>query len=257
MRSRSEPCRHAARCTGVLAALLLAAGVTGGAAPGDPPTDAQVSAAVKQLNADPNLAGTRKVHTLKWAGKPKERTVEDEPAWQQWLDSLFTWVAESGRVLIWAICSVLVGLSAIYLLRIARERRREGSAPSIVAPTHVRDLDIRPESLPDDIGAAGRELWERGAHRAALALLYRGCLSRLAHAHGVPIRDSTTEGECVELAAQHLSSERTAYVSRLVRVWQRAVYRGEDPAIEAMLSLCDGFRGALDPTPLRPAELAA
>ena len=73
---------------------------------------------------------------------------------------------------------------------------------AFVAPTHVRDLDIRPESLPDDIGAAARALWDRGEHRAALALLYRGLLSRLAHVHRLPIRDSSTEGDCLALAAR-------------------------------------------------------
>jgi hypothetical protein len=117
-----------------------------------------------------------------------------------------------------------------------------------VAPTHVRDLDIRPETLPTDIGAAARALWDRGDHRAALALLYRGMLSRLAHVHRVPIRDSTTEGDCLVLAANHLSSDTQAYASRLVRVWQRAVY-GDETVIPATIhELCDGFARALDRT---------
>src|SRR5262249_10543529 len=129
---------------------------------------------------------------------------------------------------------------------------------NLAAPTHVRDLDIRPESLPDDVGAASRALWDRGEHRPALALLYRGCLSRLAHVHEVPIRDSTTEGECVVLAAGHLSPGAAAYVAQLVRIWQRAVYRGEEPSAEVMYSLCDGFGGALDPEPAaQRSELAA
>ena len=49
-----------------------------------------------------------------------------------------------------------------------------GCRTPFVAPSHVRDLDIRPESLPDDVGAAALALWQRGEQRAALALLYRG-----------------------------------------------------------------------------------
>jgi hypothetical protein len=117
----------------------------------------------------------------------------------------------------------------------------------------VQDLDIRPGSLPDDIGSAAFALWNRGEVRAALALLYRGMLSRLAHAHGIPIRHSTTEGECLALAASHLRDDRTAYVSRVVSVWQCAVYGGNDPASDEVLGLCQGFGAALDGAPDRQA----
>jgi len=129
-----------------------------------------------------------------------------------------------------------------------------------VAPTHVRDLDIRPESLPRDIGIAARALWDRGEHRAALALLYRGMLSRLAHVHRVPIRDSSTEGDCLALAASHLTQEGREYASRLVRVWQRFVYAGQDTQPATVYVLCDDFASALDPVSpldsLRPAGAA-
>ena len=110
----------------------------------------------------------------------------------------------------------------------------------------MRDLDIRPASLPPDIGAAARALWDGGQHRAALALLYRGLLSRLAHVHSVPIQDSTTEGDCLALAAAHLARPRHDYVSRLVRVWQHAVYGHEEVSAGAVHDLCDGFATALD-----------
>jgi hypothetical protein len=130
-------------------------------------------------------------------------------------------------------------------------------------PTHVRDLDIRPESLPSDIGAAARQLWDSGEHRAALALLYRGLLSRLAHVHKVPIRDSTTEGDCLSLAVQHVDETRHAYVAQLVRTWQRAVYGGAEPDTATVHALCDAFGRTLDrahaphPASLDVAEASA
>ena len=105
----------------------------------------------------------------------------------------------------------------------------------------MRDLDIRPESLPEDIGAAARALWDRGEHRAALALLYRGLLSRLAHVHRIPIRDSSTEGDCLALAASHLPQRSREYASRLVRVWQRFVYGGQHTEAATVHALCDDF----------------
>jgi hypothetical protein len=121
-----------------------------------------------------------------------------------------------------------------------------GAFETFVPPTHVRDLDIRPESLPAEIGAAARALWDRGEHRAALALLYRGMLSRLAHVHRVPIRDSSTEGDCLSMVASHLTQRKREYMVLLVRVWQRFVYGGEDVEPSTVYALCHDFAPALD-----------
>ena len=148
-------------------------------------------------------------------------------------------------MLIWCGALLLAGMVVVYLSRIARTKLAAAAGDDgFIAPTHVRDLDIRPESLPDDIGAEARELWERGDQRAALALLYRGMLSRLAHVHRVPIRDSSTEGDCVALATAQLP-DRSDYISRLVRVWQRLGYGHETVDSDVVHGLCDEFDGAL------------
>jgi hypothetical protein len=98
-------------------------------------------------------------------------------------------------------------------------------------------------------------LWERGERRAALALLYRGMLSRLAHVHGVPIRESSTEGDCLALAAARLPQDRSEYLARLVRIWQRFGYGRQDVEATAVYSLCDEFADALRPAPAGDAAL--
>jgi hypothetical protein len=117
---------------------------------------------------------------------------------------------------------------------------------AFVAPSHVRDLDIRPESLPDDVGAAALALWERGEQRAALALLYRGTLSRLVHVHAVPIRASSTEGECLALARQRVPAATGRYATQLVETWTGAVYGAQTPAGSVVQALCGEFAAALD-----------
>ncbi len=77
--------------------------------------------------------------------------------------------------------------------------------------------------------------------RAALALLYRGLLSRLAHVYEVPIRDSSTEGDCLLLAGRILATHRTEYATRLVRTWQRAIYGGLSVETAVVHELCDAF----------------
>jgi Domain of unknown function (DUF4129) len=210
----------------------------------DSASDAEIVAAIDKVKADPNLAQERKTRTLRWQGgnKPSQPS-----SFGRWITNFFIWLAQLSRVLMWVVGGVLAAALLISLYRMLRNIDTRPSQAAAVVPTHVRDLDIRPESLPDDIGAAALDLWQRGEHRAALALLYRGLLSRLAHAHQVPIRDSTTEGDCVALAAKHLDAARKDYVIRLIRIWQRATYGGRDAQDEDVQSLCSEFAAALAP----------
>jgi hypothetical protein len=237
----------------LLAALLTIATASPVAAPPQPaasapaPTRDEIARARDEVKADPLLAAERTFKTLRWndAARRERRT----PPALAWLGGFFRWLDQAARVLVWTAAAVLVGLLVVFLLRVVRAMRLAERGDAFVAPTHVRDLDIRPETLPDDVGRAARELWDRGEHRAALALLYRGLLSRLAHVHHLPIRDSTTEGDCLTLAATHLTDARRDYAARLVRVWQRAVYGGEASAPGIVYALCDGFAPSLDSTP--------
>lgn len=209
------------------------------------PTDADITRAIEIVQADPNLATERTIKTLKWKDAKDPKPFKP-PSWLAWIAGFFGWVAQSARVLVWLAAIVLAGLLVVFVVRLIRARVEAQGEDEFVAPTHVRDLDIRPESLPDDLGAAARALWDRGEHRAALALLYRGLLSRLAHVHKVPIRDSSTEGDCLALAATHLTQQRHQYASQLVNVWQRFVYAGQDIQTATVYTLCDEFAGALD-----------
>jgi hypothetical protein len=237
--------RHAFLC-----AALVASGWTGGseprvAAPAEvrPPDAAAVEAAVAQLNADPNLVNGHKLKRLHWTGKgASQQAPSAVPDWLLWLRDLFGWIAQTARLLLWVAAFVLVAILGVYLYRFLAIRSVSRAIPKAKPPSHVRDLDIRPESLPGDIGAAVLSLWERGEQRAALSLLYRGLLSRLVHVYTLPIRDSSTEGDCMQLASSRLDSTVAGYVSRVVRTWQHAVYGGIEPSTAEVIALCGDFR---------------
>lgn len=236
------------------AALAMAAGIPSaaqaqevrGATAAADPGDAEIARALEQVRADPNLATERTVKTLQW-GRPAQPKASARPVWLAWIAGLFGWLEESARVLVWCAAAVLLGMLTLFVVRLWGRHAETIGGDAFVAPTHVRDLDIRPESLPDDIGAAARALWDRGEPRAALALLYRGLLSRLVHVHRLGIRDSSTEGDCLALAAAHLPEKRHAYAASLVGVWQRAVYGREAVSAATVYRLCDGFASALAP----------
>jgi len=252
--SSVEPARPRGKCrVGALAlAVLLAStasvrGATQPAQPQDQPTEAQVKAAVAKLIQDPNLGKTEKAHRLQWRIRTEDESATDKAgaAWLEWVAAALGWFATTARALLWVIGILLAGILGLYIKRFLELRGVAPSTEPLAMPTHVRDLDIRPESLPDDIGATALGIWERGEHRTALALLYRGALSRLAHVHGIPIRDASTEGDCLSLANTHLLAQPAAYVTLLIRVWQGAVYGNAAPSEEEMRALCERFTEAL------------
>jgi hypothetical protein len=236
----------------MLRALVLMLVLAAGASRAEPqpasqrPSDADIAQAVDRVKADPNLATERTIKTLRWKSS-NARTVDPHiPDWLQWIIGLFRWVDQSARLLVRvAVCGLVVMLGA-YIVRLVNARGARRTAAGFVAPTHVRDLDIRPESLPTDIGGSARALWDRGDHRAALSLLYRGLLSRLVHVHQVPIRDSSTEGDCLSMAADHLAPRKQDYAVLLVHVWQSLVYGGEHVEAATIYALCHDFAPALD-----------
>jgi hypothetical protein len=219
-------------------------------ADGDAPRRMDVRKALDKVKNDPNLAAERTVNMLRWA---EAELVTDEPWWwalanalARWFRGLFNWLAESGRYVIWVLGALLGALLVTYVVQLVRARGLPRVPKAFVPPSHVRDLDIRPESLPDDIGSAALALWEQGEQRAALALLYRGLLSRLVHVHEVPIRASSTEGECLMLARPRLAEANARYAARLVETWGAAVYGGSLPAQGSVQALCGEFAVALD-----------
>jgi hypothetical protein len=199
---------------------------------------------VAKLKADPNLGAEKQTRKLVRNTQPKSDAPTQSPSWLRWIADAFAWLAGMARALLWVVSIFLVGILGLYIKRFVEARGERPAPLRFSMPTHVGDLDIRPESLPEDIGGAALELWERADHRTALALLYRGLLSRLAHVHRVPIRDSSTEGDCLTLAAAHLPATRLAYAGRLIRVWQRAVYGNTDPTPEEFRALCAGLAAA-------------
>lgn len=262
----SRRARAAAALIALLAATLATSSVAHAAEPAptaptrQAPTRQEILTAVEKLRTDPNLGVSRKKRMLKFnnsnSDQPKGQTTA--PSWLNWVGDAFGWVASTARLLVWVMAILLAGILGLVIKRLIDSRGDRIRPTAFSMPTHVQDLDIRPESLPDDIGGAALELWGRGEHRAALALLYRGLLSRLAHTHGVPIRDSSTEGDCLVLAAARLSPQPAAYTTQLIRLWQRAVYGKIDPSEDEFRALSAGFAAAVDtPSNPTPVEQAA
>ena len=212
------------------------------------PRAARVETAVDQLRTDPLLSGKHMEHRLRWkddAEPEKKRKPIDDASWLAWFASLARFINDTSRFLLWGIVVVLVALALVSLRHVVQLRafRRAKIASAV---SHVRDLDVRPESLPDDVGAAAWALWQTGQVPEALSLLYRGALSRLIHKFNVPITASATEGECLDLARGRLESGALRYVTQVVRAWEANIYGGRTLSNAMGEALCTGFGQRLD-----------
>ena len=252
----------------VLAGVILAAACAGGAsaqdadaapaaasAPADPRA-ARVESAVEKLRAAPLLSGKHTEHRLRWkdSDEPdKKKKDELDPSFFKWLAEFARFINDTSRFLLWGIVVVLVALALVSVRHVVQLRAfRRAKAASAVS--HVRDLDVRPESLPDDVGAAAWALWQSGQVPAALSLLYRGALSRMIHRFAVPITASATEGECLELARGRLEATALRYVTQVVRAWEANIYGGRTLSLAMGEALCTGFGQRLDASPPLAAE---
>ena len=201
----------------------------------------EIRAAAAKLRADPNLGGEKILRTLRW-NEVKEAKAAPTP---DWLTRLFDFLAQSSSLLLWIVGALCVAIAVVWGIRVLRERIPAAAAPEPEVVS-LHGLDIRPESLPENIGAAALELLDAGQEREALSLLYRGALSRAVHRHGIAIAASATEGEALRAVNAALDPPRAAYFAGLVALWQRTVYAGESVMREPIARLCRGFAESLE-----------
>lgn len=220
--------------------LVLVCGLAN-AEPAPPAMSAStVRAAASSAAAHPLMPGTETTKTLRFKDDQETNMTETPQPPGSWWVGLLENLTGGLRVAVWLAGA---GLFVWVLLRLRDwvQARRAGAVLARLAPTHVGSLDIRPESLPTDVGAAAWLLWQRGEARAALSLLYRGALSRLVHGHGVPIRAASTERECLLLAAPRLGAPAQVFLQQLVSSWQAVAYAQRPVAEAQMEALCQGF----------------
>ena len=209
---------------------------------------AAVEAAASAVSADPLMGSKEKHKTLRFKEEKKEKKKADDQSGMEWWVELMRSLSAGMRVGVWLVGAALL----VWILLRLRDwlKAREGGGPAAVQlPTHVGQLDIRPESLPDDVGAEALRLWLAGEARAALSLLYRGALSRLVHGHGVPIRAASTEGDCLRLSAARLPAASHEFLGLLIRNWQSVAYAQRQPDGAQIEQLCAEFEQRMTPLP--------
>lgn len=115
----------------------------------------------------------------------------------------------------------------------------------VVVPEVLMGLDLRAESLPDDIARAASDAQARGDAREALSLLYRGALARLIPDLELQIDASATEGDCLQAVKR--ARGPVEFFSRLTQQWQLVAYGHRELDAEEVRRLCEDYDGAIQP----------
>lgn len=112
------------------------------------------------------------------------------------------------------------------------------SAPSA---RMVMGMEISTESLPKDIPTVAWTLWTAGQRHEALALLYRGTISKVIDVARVEIQESDTEGDCLRRVEDAGGAAHPDYFRGLTDTWMRLAYAADEPLEEEVRALCDGW----------------
>lgn len=164
----------------------------------------------------------------------EEPTPSEMPEW--WV-AFIKWLAASLEVVLWcAVALLIVFIVVKYRTWLTEFVTRQNPTRKPRPPTTLFGLDLREESLPDDVPAAVQELWQQGRARAALSLLYRACLIQLVN-RDIAIAPGHTEADCARLAQQACSADVYHYLLSVTQHWQALAYGHivpPGPAIEAL-----------------------
>ena len=200
----------------------------------------------------PPFKNPQTITRYRFGEEPDEAAENKEPA--GWLKDFFKWLASQRfdtaatliEALLWAcLTGAIVWLAWRYRERFqARPDGRSKKQPPMERPAPVQmfGLDIREESLPDDVAASAEQLWAT-APRDALGLLYRALLSRLHHEFGIALKAADTEGQVLHRIEQLQQQNLLAFSQKLTQHWQNVAYGHRPPPPHLQQELCDGWRG--------------
>jgi hypothetical protein len=149
--------------------------------------------------------------------------VPQEPVKIQGLPDFVQVLGQVLRVLAWGVLALLLGLALYWVLQrldwIKLESRTRWTPPQTLF-----GLDVRPESLPEDVAAEAARLARAGDLAAALSLLYRGALITLMHRDQIELASGDTEADCLAKTRKRLEEAAHAYLTRLLLAWQGTAY---------------------------------
>ena len=178
-----------------------------------------------------------------WFDKLKRKESVESQGSSTGSDFIFgivAFIAQGFEIILWCVILFLV---VIYLFKyrswfLSYVNIQSNPSPEKIRTKTLFGLDVREESLPDDIPAAAQKLWKAGKQREAMSLLYRSCLAKLMILHSIEFQDGATEMECSQLVNKQLSADISTFFQQLTQTWLLLAYGHRNPEGTTFLNLC-------------------
>ncbi|MES2935457.1 MAG: hypothetical protein V4805_18445 [Pseudomonadota bacterium] len=205
--------------------------------PPQTPQQAQLRQEVTKIFEADDLRSYYCEESWRWKVPPKKPPkTKIDPSWKKAL-------AVMANILKFVLIAAALGFVGWLLYRYRSHFGPFARKPRPQLATEIGGLDIRPETLPDDVAASVRQLWSKGEQRAALALLYRATLSRLVDQDQLVLTQGATEGDCLRLAKRalaqgQLSARRLDVTVTTTDLWLNAAYGNRWPLTANVLDSC-------------------
>lgn len=173
------------------------------------------------------------------ASKEKPRSLRKLFAW---FAKIGEWIARTTEILMWTG----IAITAVILLRFwprfrqqVKKSSHRGTSPSMDVVLFDPESPLR--EIPVDIAAIALRYWHEGNSREALSLLYRGALFSLIDRFHLPLDNSFTEIESVELCQQKCPAVVGTYFNRLTQAWMRLAYGHREISAQEFEDLVKGW----------------
>lgn len=203
-------------------------------------------------------------YSWRWKFDDEDGDSEQDSEIPQWVISLVEfiesiypdWDIDATEVMAWLLRAVIITALLLFVLYIAVRYRqtiadwmRDNAPPPQDAeapPDILFGLAVKRDSLPSDVPAEVRALWQRGERRPAVALLYRATLSVLIHKYDFRFTEDLTENECARLVQSRGEPALSAYFSDLSNSWQALAYGHREPGDVWLSDACEQWRKVFD-----------
>ncbi|MFM9887973.1 MAG: DUF4129 domain-containing protein [Burkholderiales bacterium] len=185
-------------------------------------------AKIVEILNQPTFEVYQDVTEWRWKGEQSEAKA---PKPDRWSLAFLETLASLLRSLAWIAAVAVVAAAIWYGRRFVQPPEARAASRRKPAETAF-GFDVRPASLPRDLGAAARELIAKQHLREALSMLYRGALSVLIYRYHVEVLPGDTERACVHAAGAALPPDAARFFFLLVRAWEQSAYAGRSPQQE-------------------------
>ncbi|MGB3393941.1 MAG: DUF4129 domain-containing protein [Stenotrophomonas sp.] len=192
---------------------------------------------------DKQLGATRKVE--RWKRKTEAEPEKQQPRREfpgaDLIRAAGKLLALAGESILWIVVGGLLLVLAFtarwWLPWLRGSMRRRVATESPVSGQAVQ----LPETLPPDVLASARQLWQQGKPRHALALLYRASVDELGKRADLALPPGSTEAQCLRASRRMPLEADRALFARMVRTWQYAAYAGRLPTPDDFDALLDAL----------------